>query len=251
MPYATIGSARIFYEIDGEGPATAIVVTRSYATKNTTAWGSFSHITTGTTLRLENSTLYNNTSTTAGTLATPGGIYTLVNDTIVGNISDMPLAIGRDQTISQPYIVGLMTSLLGLQGDERVLELGTGSGYQAAILGRLAAEVETVELIPELAERAEGLLRELGYDNVHVHVGDGTLGWPDRAPYPAIIGTAAAPRVPPPLLSQLAERGRLVLPVADDYQQLLKLITRHENDYDERVITSVAFVPMHGKYGWG
>jgi protein-L-isoaspartate(D-aspartate) O-methyltransferase len=144
-----------------------------------------------------------------------------------------------------------MTSLLGLAGDERVLELGTGSGFQAAILSRLTAGVETVELIPELAERAESLLRELGYENVHVHVGDGTLGWPEAAPYPAIIGTAAAPDIPPPLLSQLEDRGRLVLPVADDYRQLLKLITRRGDDYDERVITSVAFVPMHGKHGWG
>lgn len=163
---------------------------------------------------------------------------------------DMPLPIGLDQTISQPYIVALMTSLLQLNGDERVLEVGTGSGYQAAILGRLAAEVETVELLPELAQRAQQLLGELGYANVHVHVGDGTQGWLAGAPYPAIIGTAAAPRVPPPLLEQLEEDGRLVLPVAEEYQQLLKVITRHGNDYDERVAAAVAFVPMRGKYGW-
>jgi len=164
---------------------------------------------------------------------------------------DMPLPIGHDQTISQPYIVALMTSLLALRGDERVLELGTGSGYQAAILSKLAAEVQTVEIIPELADRADGLLRELGYTNVHVHVADGTLGWPPAAPYPAIIGTAAAPRIPPPLPGQLEDGGRLVMPVADDYQQLLKLITRRGDDYDERSITSVAFVPMHGRHGWG
>jgi protein-L-isoaspartate(D-aspartate) O-methyltransferase len=164
---------------------------------------------------------------------------------------DMPLPIGRDQTISQPYIVALMTSLLELRGDERVLEVGTGSGYQAAILGRLAAEVHTVELLPDLAEHAEQLLHQLGYSNVRVHVGDGTLGWPAGAPYPAIVGTAAAPRVPPPLLDQLQEGGRLVLPVAHEYQQLLKVITRHGDDYDERVVMSVAFVPMRGRYGWG
>lgn len=164
---------------------------------------------------------------------------------------DMPLPIGRDQTISQPYIVALMTSLLELRGDERVLEIGTGSGYQAAILSRLAAEVYTVEVLPELAERAGQLLRELGYANIHVHVGDGTLGWPAAAPYPAIIGTAAAPRVPPPLLEQLEDGGRLVLPVAEEYQQLLKVITRRGDDYQERVATAVAFVPMRGKHGWG
>ena len=164
---------------------------------------------------------------------------------------DMPLPIGRDQTISQPYIVALMTGLLDLKGGERVLELGTGSGFQAAILSKLAAQVETVELIPELAERAAQLLWALGYANIHVHVGDGSLGWPDAAPYPAIIATAAAPRVPPPLLAQLEDGGRLVLPVASEDQQLLKVITRHENDYEERVITAVAFVPMHGRHGWG
>lgn len=164
---------------------------------------------------------------------------------------DMPLPIGRDQTISQPYIVALMTSLLELKGDERVLELGTGSGYQAAILSKLAAEVQTVELIAELAERADRLLRELGCSNVHVHVADGTLGWPPAAPYAGILGTAAAPRVPPPLPGQLDEGGRLVLPVAEDYQQLLKVITRHGNEYDERTVTAVAFVPMRGKHGWG
>ncbi len=163
---------------------------------------------------------------------------------------DMPLPIGYDQTISQPYIVALMIGLLDLQGDERVLEVGTGSGYQAALLGRLAGEVHTIELVPELGQEAARLLAELGYDNVHVHIGDGTLGWPPAAPYPAIIGAAAAPLVPPPLLEQLADGGRLVLPVADKYDQLLKVIRRQDNDYDERVVAPVAFVPMRGKHGW-
>jgi protein-L-isoaspartate(D-aspartate) O-methyltransferase len=164
---------------------------------------------------------------------------------------DMPLAIGYGQTISQPYIVALMMNLLQLRGDERVLELGTGSGYQAALLGRLAAEVHSIELIPELGEAAAQLLRELGYTNVHVHIGDGTLGWPPAAPYPAIIAAAAAPRVPPPLLEQLTDNGRLVLPVAVADQQLLEVITRHGDEYGERVVTAVAFVPMRGKHGWG
>ena len=163
---------------------------------------------------------------------------------------DMPLPIGYDQTISQPYIVALMTSLLELNGDERILELGTGSGYQAAILGNLAAEVHTLELVPELGEAADRLLRELGYTNVHVHIGDGSLGWSPAAPYPGIIAAAAAPEVPRPLLEQLAEGGRLVLPVADRQNQLLKVFTRRQNEYVERVVTSVAFVPMRGKYGW-
>ena len=163
---------------------------------------------------------------------------------------DMPLPIGHDQTISQPYIVGLMITLLDLRGGERVLEVGTGSGYQAAILSRMAAEVHTIELVPELGAEADRLLAELGYSNVHVHTGDGTLGWPDAAPYQAIIGAAAAPQVPPPLLAQLSDGARLVLPVASEHEQLLKVYIRQGNDYDERVIAPVAFVPMRGKHGW-
>lgn len=163
---------------------------------------------------------------------------------------DAPLPIGYGQTISQPYIVGLMISLLELNGDERVLEIGTGSGYQAALLGRLAAEVHTIELVPQLARAAERVLGELGCENVHVHVADGTLGWPEASPYPAIIAAAAAPKVPPPLLEQLGDGGHLVLPVTNEHQQLLKVITRQGNEYDERVVTAVAFVPMRGKHGW-
>lgn len=164
---------------------------------------------------------------------------------------DMPLPIGQDQTISQPYIVALMVSLLGLKGEERVLEIGTGSGYQAAVLGTLAAEVHTVELVPSLAQNAERVLMELGYYNVHVHIGDGTLGWPEAAPYPAVIVSAAAPHVPAPLCEQLTEGGRLVLPVQQGYEQLLKVYTRRRDDYDERVVAPVAFVPLRGKHGWG
>lgn len=127
---------------------------------------------------------------------------------------DGPLPIGYGQTISQPYIVALMTDLLQLQGDERVLDVGTGSGYQAAILGMLAAEVHTIEYVPELSVSAGKLLKELGINNVHLHIGDGSLGWPESAPYAGILVAAAALQAPSALLEQLADGGRLVLPVA-------------------------------------
>jgi protein-L-isoaspartate(D-aspartate) O-methyltransferase len=165
--------------------------------------------------------------------------------------ADMPLPIGQDQTISQPYIVALMLSLLNLQGDERVLEIGTGSGYEAALLGRLAAEVHSVELLPELGRQAKVLLRELDCQNVQVHIGDGSLGWPDAAPFAGIVAAAAAPKVPQPLLEQLADGGRLVLPVANGYEQYLKVISRSGSEYADRIVTAVAFVPMKGKHGWG
>ena len=163
--------------------------------------------------------------------------------------ADMPLPIGHDQTISQPYIVALMISLLDLHGDECVLEVGTGSGYEAALLSRLTAEVHTVELVRDLGEKAGLLLQELHCVNVHVHIGDGTLGWPESAPYGGIIASAAAPQVPPPLREQLAQEGRLVLPVAQEYEQYLKVISRSGNEYAERIITAVEFVPMRGKHG--
>jgi protein-L-isoaspartate(D-aspartate) O-methyltransferase len=163
---------------------------------------------------------------------------------------DHPLPIGFGQTISQPYTVALMTSLLQLVGEERVLEVGTGSGYQAAILGRMAGEVHTIELIPELAARAEKLLGELGVGNITVYAGDGSLGWPESAPYAGIMVTAAAPKAPGPLLEQLAEGGRLVIPVSRRWRdQLLKVITRRDQEFIEQVIAGVAFVPLRGKYG--
>ena len=163
---------------------------------------------------------------------------------------DTPLPICFGQTISQPYIVALMTESLGLCGSERVLEVGTGSGYQAAILSHLAGEIHTIELVPELSERAAALLQKLECHNVHVHTGDGSLGWPPSAPYASIIVTAAAPDVPPPLLEQLADGGRLVAPVEhQDAYQLLKLMTRRGEEIEESVVTSVAFVPLRGKYG--
>ena len=139
---------------------------------------------------------------------------------------DEPLPIGTGQTISQPYIVARMTELLGLNGTETVLEVGTGSGYQAAILGRLAAQVWTIERHPELAEHAMTMLSELGLENVHVVVGDGTLGLPEHAPYDAIIVTAAGPGVPPALREQLALNGRMVIPTAAGYGQDLLLVER-------------------------
>ncbi len=163
---------------------------------------------------------------------------------------DGPLPIGFGQTISQPYIVALMTNLLQLRGDERVLEVGTGSGYQAAILGRLAREVHTVELLPELAEKATKLLKDLGADNVHIHVGDGSLGWPESAPYAGILVAAAAPQAPQALLDQLADGGRLVVPVGGRGLQELEMWERKGDRYEASNVLSVAFVPLRGKQGW-
>ena len=163
---------------------------------------------------------------------------------------DGPIPIGHSQTISQPYIVALMTALLGLKGDERVLEIGTGSGYQAAILGTLTAEVHTVEYLPELATQADKLLKKLGFDNVHIHIGDGSLGWPEAAPYSGILVAAAAPNAPKALLEQLEDDGRLVLPVGGRSLQNLEVWTRKGEDFESKIETSVAFVPLRGEQGW-
>src|SRR3990172_7954468 len=163
---------------------------------------------------------------------------------------DRPLPIGQNQTISQPYIVALMTELLLLQEDDKVLEIGTGSGYQAAVLGQVAGEVITIEGHADLAALAESLLREIGADNVQVHIGDGSLGWPQSAPYDAILATASAPSAPQPLLEQLAVGGRLVLPVGGARQQTLQRWVRNEGGFDHEDITPVAFVPLIGEHGW-
>jgi protein-L-isoaspartate(D-aspartate) O-methyltransferase len=163
---------------------------------------------------------------------------------------DGPLPIGFEQTISQPYIVALMTDLLHLSGSERVLDVGTGSGYQAAILARMADEVHSVELVPELAERAARLLDKLGMKNVDVHVGDGSLGWPEAAPYAGIVVAAAAPRAPQALLDQLADGGRLVIPVGQQGFQRLEVWRRSGDDFDRQEIIGVAFVPLLGEQGW-
>ncbi|MGC8856154.1 MAG: protein-L-isoaspartate(D-aspartate) O-methyltransferase [Anaerolineae bacterium] len=162
--------------------------------------------------------------------------------------ADGPLPIGFGQTISQPFIVAFMTDMLRLKGHERVLEVGTGSGYQAAILAHLAREVHTVEMIPPLAARAAALLA--AYPNVYCHQGDGSLGWPEAQPYDGIIVTAAAPKVPPALLAQLADGGWLVLPVGSRGDQLLEVWEREGEEYKKQVELSVAFVPLRGKNGW-
>ncbi len=163
---------------------------------------------------------------------------------------DGPLPIGKGQTISQPYIVAYMTERLNLGGEERVLEIGTGSGYQAAILGKLAAEVHTVERHPSLAKSAAQLLADLGYENIQVHLGDGTRGLLDFAPYDAIMVTAAAPDVPDPLLDQLADGGRLIMPVGGRGGQMLHLCQRRGEEIIRDNLTPVAFVPLIGDHGW-
>ncbi|NIS60942.1 MAG: protein-L-isoaspartate(D-aspartate) O-methyltransferase [Proteobacteria bacterium] len=161
--------------------------------------------------------------------------------------SDRPLPIGEGQTISQPYIVALMTELLELRKGDRVLEVGTGSGYQAAILAELADYVYTIEIIESLALSAERLLRELGYRNIDVKTGDGYIGWEEFAPFDAIIVTAAPTHIPQPLLDQLKEGGRLVIPVGDYYQELKK-ITKVKGQIKSQNVTPVVFVPMTGEH---
>ena len=161
---------------------------------------------------------------------------------------DRPLPIGYGQTISQPYIVALMTYHLQLKPTDRVLEIGTGSGYQAAVLAELAKEVYTIEIIPELAKEASERLKRLGYDNVHVKCGDGFFGWPEHAPFDAIIITCAAPEIPPRLVDQLKEGGRMVLPLgADPFYQTLTLVTKQDGELQKKRITGVVFVPMTGE----
>ena len=171
----------------------------------------------------------------------------------VGNAyQDRPLPIGEGQTISQPYIVALMTEMLRLEPDDRVLEIGTGSGYQAAVLAELCCEVYSIEIVEPLGLRARALLDTLGYDNIALRIGDGYRGWPEHAPFDAIIVTAAPDHVPRPLLDQLAPGGRLVIPVGDDYQQL-EVHTRRERPgpgkplFDRETLLSVRFVPMTGE----
>jgi len=160
--------------------------------------------------------------------------------------ADHPLPIGAGQTISQPFIVALMTELAEPAPDKRVLEVGTGSGYQAAVLAECFDRVFTIEIIPELGERASTLLRELGYDNVEVRVGDGFDGWPEEAPFDAIVVTAAPDTIPRPLLEQLAPDGRLVIPVGRGSQDLV-VVRRTADGFERRIVTGVRFVPMTGK----
>jgi protein-L-isoaspartate(D-aspartate) O-methyltransferase len=164
--------------------------------------------------------------------------------------SDEPLPIGGGQTISQPYIVAAMTEALGLRGSERVLEIGSGCGYQTAVLSQLAREVYSVEFRSELAKSAAERLNRLGYMNVHIHCGDGSTGWKEFAPYDAILVAAAAPTVPEPLLAELNEGGRLIAPVGTEERQELLLVTRHGAEYKTEHHEACRFVPLVGCYGW-
>jgi len=163
---------------------------------------------------------------------------------------DYPLPIGEDQTISQPYIVALMTEAMELKGHEKVLELGAGSGFQAAVLAELADQVFTIERLPSLARAAEMALSELGYTNVHMRIADGTLGWTEEAPFDAILVTAGSPQIPPPLLEQLAMGGRLVIPVGDSYTQTLTRVRRTPEGLKHEYLGGCRFVKLIGKHGW-
>lgn len=173
--------------------------------------------------------------------------HLFVPERVIGEAyDDHPLPIGAGQTISQPYIVGWMTEAMQIPADAKVLEVGTGSGYQAAVLGELAKKVFTVEIVPELAERSKKLLAALGYANVTVRAGDGYAGWPDEAPFDAIIVTAAPPQVPEPLKKQLKVGARLVIPVGVGWQELV-VVTRTETGFRTEPAFPVAFVPMTGE----
>lgn len=163
---------------------------------------------------------------------------------------DAPVPIGEGQTISQPYIVALIAEALSLEGHERVLEVGAGSGYQAAVVSLLARDVIAIESHPALAASARERLARLGYANIRVEEGDGSLGWPQCAPYDAILVTAAAPSVPDPLLVQMAERGRLVIPVGSLEQQDLLRIVRRGTSISQEILCACRFVPLTGRYGW-
>jgi protein-L-isoaspartate(D-aspartate) O-methyltransferase len=167
-----------------------------------------------------------------------------------GAYADYPLPIGDGQTISQPYMVAIMTEALQLEGGEKVLEIGAGSGYQAAILAELARVVYSVERFPALAERALTRLVELGYENVTVVVGDGSKGYPEQAPYDRIIVTAASPKVADPWTEQLAEGGILLAPVGDRWGQTLRRLTRREGKLEQENLGGCVFVPLIGEHGW-
>lgn len=163
---------------------------------------------------------------------------------------DGPLPIGLGQTISQPYIVGVMSEMLELKGDETVFEVGTGSGYQAAVLGELARTVHTVERHPELATHAQEILSRLGYENVFVHQEDGTLGWPPGAPYQAILVTAAAPRISQAWVEQMDEGATLLVPVGGHEEQHLERWRKINGQMVRETLFPVAFVPLRGRFGW-
>ncbi|MCX5706748.1 MAG: protein-L-isoaspartate(D-aspartate) O-methyltransferase [Candidatus Omnitrophica bacterium] len=171
-------------------------------------------------------------------------------ESIANAYADYPIPIGEKQTISQPYIVALMSESLGLSGKEKVLEVGTGSGYQTAILAELSKEVYSIERSPLLTEKAEERLKKLGYTNIKIKTGDGTLGWPEEAPFDRVIITAASPGVPEPLLEQLSENGRLILPKGEIFSQVLTLIEKKTGKIESSDICACVFVPLVGKYAW-
>jgi protein-L-isoaspartate(D-aspartate) O-methyltransferase len=162
---------------------------------------------------------------------------------------DFPVPIGEGQTISQPYMVALMTECLNLTGQEKVLEIGTGSGYQAAILAELAKEVYSIERFETLAKRAQDTFNILGYTNIKIKVGDGTLGWQEAAPFDRIIITAASPRIPLPLTEQLKEDGRLILPLGESFSQILTIVEKKKGNLESIEVCGCVFVPLVGKYG--
>lgn len=164
--------------------------------------------------------------------------------------SDYPLPIGNEQTISQPYIVALMIENLMLSPDDRVLEIGTGSGYQTAILAKIAREVFSVERIEELAKKADGLLKQLGYNNVRIRVDDGTQGWIEQCPFDAIVVAAASPDIPRPLIDQLKDGGRLVIPVGGRSSQELVQAVKEGDEVVRRNLGSCRFVKLIGEFGW-
>jgi protein-L-isoaspartate(D-aspartate) O-methyltransferase len=163
---------------------------------------------------------------------------------------DHALPIGEQQTISQPYMVALMTETLALKGSERVLEIGTGSGYQTAVLAELAAKVYSIERIDSLAAKARRLLASLGYRNVQIKVFDGTYGWKEEAPFDAILVTAGSPEIPMPLTEQLKEGGRMVIPVGERTTQVLKKVTKTSAGIEVTSLTGCVFVPLIGSHGW-
>ena len=171
-------------------------------------------------------------------------------DTLDNAYSDFPLPIGNGQTISQPYIVALMTELLELSATDKVLEIGTGSGYQTAILSELTPKVYSVERFKQLSKEAQATLSELGYGNARLRIGDGTLGWQEESPFERIIITAASPRIPLPLVEQLAEKGKIVIPLGESLGQVLTVAEKISNRLQSREVCGCVFVPLVGKHGY-
>lgn len=177
--------------------------------------------------------------------------HLFVPDEVKSNAyEDRPLPIGKDQTISQPYMVALMVQALELNGNEKVLEIGTGSGYETAILAELSAQVFSIERLEDLAARAQGLLAALGYQNIRIKVGDGTLGWQEHAPYDAIVITASSPQIPRPLIEQLHPNGIFILPMGEEQLQSLVRLRKSKDGIREEYLGECRFVKLRGAYGW-